>query len=235
VLAGALATGCVENDQSLFITRFVPADPTMMCAGTASGTVGQSQGTLDVGIVGFGYRGFVANIEVQNNLPSRMIGVTGIEANGVQLTGFDVELVPPPSLASFLPSSQRKFTLPSAGGRIAPAGGQVVVPAEILPAQVALLLAPGLTSAPSLPVVLASIKPLGDHSGDTLTGPAVEFPIEVCKFCLTPPPQSCPATGFKMTDVILGNQCYPEQDGSVTCCLNAAMQLLCGSHVPMSM
>jgi hypothetical protein len=224
--------GCVD-DQSLQIVRFIEPDPLMNCEALPTSMFNRTSGLLDVGIVAAGgFRGYVAAPLVQNNLPSKTVP-NQIDNNTITVTGTSIDLTVSPSLSAALPSSQRSFSTQAAAGTLTPAG-QATFFVELVPRQVALLLAPSVpTGVPNtqLPVVTAHVKPVGDRAGTTIVGPEVQFPVEICKFCLTAQPAPCPAGGIPVNQVQKGG-CLPEQDQAVTCCTNSSGALLCGSEVP---
>jgi hypothetical protein len=227
--------GCVQ-DETISIEHFVPDDPTQNCMVQVSSTTTQTEGLLDVGIVAStadpGYTVFPV---VKNNLnPSMSTGTTAqVERNAVTVTGANVELKPDASLAAAIPTNQRKFFVAAAAGRVDPMGS-VVFGIEAIPRPVALELANVVMSGVGsvMPKVTASISPVGDRAGDTIVGKAQDFPIAICKFCLSGPPAACPAGGFTAADVKVGG-CLQAQDLPITCCLGAQQQLVCGSDVPM--
>jgi hypothetical protein len=237
LVAATCAGACADNDESLVIQRFVPADPSMQCSAQTNSMFNQTQGVLDAGlVVKGGTRGYVANAVIANNLPTRILGTSGgIETNAIQVIGLDVELIPTSQIAGALPASQRNFRITAAGGIAMPGMGAVVVPAEIIPAQVAALVAPAITPSLLRPKITARLRPVGTHAGSELVGAPVDFPVEICNFCLTGgmPPQPCPSTGIPMSQILLGNACFPAQDASVTCCTTSTGALLCGSQVPV--
>jgi hypothetical protein len=228
--------GCVQDDLTLSLVHFVPDDPMSNCVVQVSSTTTQTQGLLDVGIVAStGAPGYTVFPVVKNNLnPTMTTGTTAqVERNSVTVTGANVELKPDASLASAIPANQRKFFVAAGAGRLDPQG-TAVFGIEAIPRPVALELAnvvqTGVGNA--IPRVTASISPVGDRSGDTIVGAAVDFPIEICKFCLSGTPAACPAGGFPMADVKTGG-CLQAQDLNITCCTGAQSQLLCGSDVPI--
>jgi hypothetical protein len=230
-MLSALA-GCVD-DQSLQIVRFVEPDPLMNCEALPTSMFNRTSGLLDVGIVAAGgFAGYVAAPLVQNNLPAKTVQ-NQIDNNTITVTGANIDLSVSPSLAGALPASQRSFSMSAAAGTLA-ATGQATFFAELVPRQVALLLAPSVpTGVPNtqFPVVTAHVRPVGDRAGTTIMGPEVSFPVEICKFCLTPQPAPCPSGGIPVNQVQKGG-CLPEQDEPVTCCTNSSGALLCGSQVP---
>jgi hypothetical protein len=248
ILAFVAAQGCVANDQSLTIDRFIPPDVSTgttttttqaVCSISATNMFSVSQGILDVGLVqsisiSHGYEAFAV---VSNNLPDRTTA-TDVQRDAIYLVGTDVELTLTGSLAGALPASQQKFSTISAGQRLNPGmmgmGDQVALAVEVIPRQIAEQLAAVVPAGgdPGQQIVIAHVKPVGTKSGSQVVGAAVDFPIEICKFCLSPPIAACPAGGFPPTTTILpGNPCNVAQDDPVTCC-SSGSAILCGAAVP---
>jgi hypothetical protein len=221
---------CVENDLSLTLNRYV-APNAESCTVSPSNQFLISKGVLDVGLVSsLGTGGYIAFPEIQNNLPSGT-GTNSVELNAITVTGLDVELIPSAAIEGALPTQVRRFHLDAAGGRLTP-GSSVVVSAEVLPRQIADMLAGGIAAmATTFPIITARVKPIGIRSGDTVIGAAVGLPIELCRFCLTQVVSPCPPTGFDSSSVNTGG-CVPQQDSGITCCVSS-QTLLCGSAVPM--
>jgi hypothetical protein len=226
------AAGCVGNDQSLTIERFVPLDPTA-CTASPTSTDIQSQGLLDVGLVSsLGSPGYMVFPVVENHLPASANVATDVEHHGIIVTGVNVELVPDATLAGVIPVAQRKFFAPAGVGRVEPLG-EVAFGVEIIPRPMAISIAKATATGVgnSLPLVIAKMSPVGDYSGTTIIGAAVSFPVQICSFCLSGTPAACPPGGFAMADVKDGS-CFPAEDLSITCCVDQQV-LLCGPAVPM--
>jgi hypothetical protein len=246
-LLAFLAQGCAPNDQSLTINHFVPPDTTTTttttaptCSISATNMFSVSEGILDVGLVqaisiAHGYEAFAV---ISNNLPDRTVA-TDVQRDAIYLVGTDVELTLTGNLAGSLPATQQKFSTLSAGQRLNPGAGgmmgdSVALAVEIIPRQIAEQLA-GVVQVggdPGQQIVIAHVKPVGTHAGSQVVGAAVDFPVEICKFCLTPPIAACPAAGFPPATTILpGNPCNVAQDDPVTCC-SSGSTILCGAAVP---
>lgn len=228
--------GCVQDDLTVTILHFVPDDPASQCVVQVASTTTLTEGILDVGIVAStGAPGYTVFPVVKNNLPVTMTtGTTPqVERNAITVTGANVELKPDPSLAGAIPANQRKFFVAAGAGRVDPQGS-VVFGVEALPRPLALALANAVPDGvgSTIPKVTASVSPVADHSGDTIVGSAIDFPIQICKFCLSGTPAACPAGGFDAAQVKAGG-CFEAQDQNVTCCTGSQGQLLCGSDVPV--
>lgn len=238
-LVAVSVAGCVDNDISMSIARFADMNAAM-CSVTSTTTNIQSSGLLDVGIVttGIGYRGYMAVPLVTNNMIIRAgPPSTGpSEVDAIQLSGADIELTGPAALA--IPVAQQRYFIPSAAGLIQPGGASntastAPMTVEMIPAQLASALASSIPSGPSSspPVMMVRIRAVGKRAGSTITSAFVEFPVYLCRFCLTDVPAPCPTAGFTTTQVQVGG-CFPEQDKAVTCCIQG-QQYPCGRSVPM--
>jgi hypothetical protein len=234
---GWLGAGCVDDSNSLAIIHFVHLDPMAnQCVANPTSTLLESSGDLDAAIAKLTGVGYILSPVVVNNLQVSTTSASPV--NTIFVTGFDVELRPDPAdgaLAAALPSSQRSFHIPAAGGAIDPGGAngamsQLALAIEVVNGQVAQLLLPAIPAGTRDPLPLTvHVRPVGTHSGLNINGGYQDFPIYVCNGCLnsTAP---CPAAGIMSSLVV--NGCNPAQDVE-TCCTNAAGTLLCGSQVPM--
>lgn len=226
--------GCqADNDQSLAVVEEKVPSLQGGCTVSASSPA-ISTGVLDVGLVQdqaslFGY---LLNPLVRNQLVSPSTGSTTDGRFNLILTGADVELVPDATLAPLLPPERSRFFVTSCGCTVSP-GGAAVLNIEALPRSVVLALAPGVTGGsqqPDLPTVIVRLRAVASRAGSRVTSGWVEFPVRLCRYCLTGgPPGSCPAGGYSSDQVQEGG-CNPIQDAPVTCC--TAGGLLCGSGVP---
>ncbi len=224
-------TACVDNQLSLVISRFVLVNEDSNCTALASQSILLNQGVLDVGITEQGYPGYIAAPVVENRLLAT--GTTAsVETNTIQLTGVEVELKPAAGLAPLIASVSRKFFVPAAGGFLAPAGGTASLLVEVIPRALAVQLAGQLQPGALPERVIASVRPVGKHAGVDIDGGPIDLPIDVCKYCLTPAPTSCPAGGVPMNEYKVGS-CNPSQDANVTCCTNMSGDTVCGPDVPV--
>jgi hypothetical protein len=215
------------------LPTFAPALTT--CTLDPAVTVSVSRGVLDVGLLTASatFSGYQAFGVVSNNIPLRTM-TGGVEKDAIFLTGADVQLVAQAPLV--LPSGQSQFFVPVAAQRLAPNSngvGEGVLTVEAIPRQIAAQLAAVVPTGadPTTSLVLARMRPVGQRAGSDITGNWVEFPIEICKYCLAPPPQACPAMPIPKTQVLLGDVCNPVQDAAVTCCTQGGA-VLCGAQVP---
>ncbi len=228
----ATVTGCVQNDLDLSILHFVP-DIAPTCTVTASDTTVQTSGFFDVGIVAAsGSPGYQLFPVVQNDLPLSTDTTTDVEHNAMNVTGVNVQLIPDASIAGAIPLAQLKFFVSAGVGRVDPQS-QAVFGVEVIPRAVALELASVVQEGAGngAPIVRVNVSPVGTRSGSNLVGIAVQFPVSICKFCLSGHPANCPSGGIPTADVQEGG-CFAAQDQSVTCCLASQQQLLCGAQVP---
>jgi hypothetical protein len=245
VLGVVLGAGCVDDTLSLSINGFQAITEMNMCLPTATSTFTLAQGTLDVGMVqvgaAAGFRGYLIAPTVVNNLVERATTST-TETDAIDITGFDVELRPANDdavLQAALPASQRAYFVPVAGGRIFPGGGtgvtsQATILFEVIPVQVALAMSSHVQAGnpPGAPrPLLVHMRPVGNRAGLRINGGWVDFPLTICKFCLSNPPEACPTGGFPAKSISIG--CFPWQDMSTTCCISGNF-LLCGARVPTS-
>ncbi|HEX2568379.1 MAG TPA: hypothetical protein VH877_02390 [Polyangia bacterium] len=235
VVVGLVAGGCqADNDQSLAVVEEKIPSLQNGCSVSAS-SAAISTGVLDVGLVKdqatpFGYLLYPL---VRNQLVSPTTGNTTDGRFNLILTGADVELVPDATLAPLLPAERSRFFVTSCGCTVSP-GGSAVLNVEVLPRSLALALAPGVTGGsgqPDLPTVIVRLRAVASRAGSRVTSGWVEFPVRLCRYCLTGgTPGACPAGGYSSDQVQEGG-CNLIQDAAVTCC--TAGGLLCGNSVPM--
>jgi hypothetical protein len=230
LLALVALPACTNDDVTLLITGFVRLDPQQMCVANPTGGVLIDHGTLDVGILAPfpDGRGYTPAPIIQNNIPDRS-SQTIVQRDDIEITGFDVELLPAPG-TTLPPVVPNKFFAPSAAGAVPPGEGKLVAFPEVIPRMQALQLATGLAPGQPGPTVIAHMRPVGTRASGTITGGFADFPIKVCVGCLGDPNQPCPTGGFKQANVLKGG-CYPAQDDPITCC-NTGTTFFCGEAVP---
>jgi len=237
LLAGlAGLAGCTDDDIGLVIEKIVGVE-TPDCVADPGSNIIRTRGTLDVGLVQAGtLRGYTLTPVVKNNLLVPVGTGTTLETNTITVTGFDVELNASPNddaLNAALAGVQSKFYVPSAAGRLPPGGvSSVAALVEVIPRDIANVMGLAITTQGlrSVGPLLVHVRPVGQRASLKLNGGFIDFPVDVCKFCLTPVPAPCPATGFP-ADQIQAGGCFPQQDSAVTCCTSGST-LLCGGAVP---
>ncbi len=231
------AVGCTDDDIALVI-KHLAAVKLPDCTADPAGEFAQSRGILDVGMSQFALRGYTIAPVVTNNLLVPAGAGTTPETNTVTLTGFDVQLIAAPNdveAQQALAQVPSEFFVPLTGGRIPPGGASsVAVFLEVVPRDVARALGTTIanTGVRSVGPLMAHFRPVGQRAGAKINGGYTDFPIDVCKFCLSPPPTTCPTGGFDPVTVATGG-CFLQQDASITCCTMGG-GLRCGSAVPMA-
>ncbi len=232
-LLAALAlfgAGCpVENQNSLVVLQDQVVDrTTTMCAVPTTATItSRSQGTLDVALAEQGLGGYDVVPLLRNDLLPRADPQNGVpETDTIQLTGADVQLSAPVHL------SANSFFVQSFGGTIDPgATGSMVI--TVIPETVAKAdLAPVLHAGDTPIRVIAHFRVHGSRSGGDITSGWVDFPIDVCRNCLTGPIAACPNPPPSKASINLGG-CFPAQDDPISCCTNNGATL-CGANFPTS-
>ena len=241
-LACTLAvSACVENDQSMKILRLV-AFTTSSCIADPAGVIGISGGIVDTLLVkdlqsrGQLVFGYMAAPVVSNGLVDRS-AATGVQRDDLNLNGFDVELLSPSaSLKLPLPATLRtSYHVAAAGGVIHPMMSGAAV-AEVLPAAYAAALDKAVY-ADGTPVdrITVHMRPTATHDSGTLVGGSFDLQVRLCSGCLTATdPVKTPCGAGLPAGTILAGSCFPQQDSLVTCCLNDANVILCGSQVPIA-
>jgi len=231
---GWFAAGCVNDENGLAIVHFLALNAAANnCVADPAGTLLQSSGTLDVSIAAQTGVGFRVSPVVANNLST--VSTTASPVNTIFLTGFDVELHPDPAdaaVASQLGAANRKFHVPVAGGTIAPSNGMPAMAAseaaatfEAINGDVSKLLLPAVAAGMRDPLPLTvRTRPIGTHSGVTINGGWVDFPVYLCNGCLVNDLGPCP---LKMAAPAV---CNPAQE--VNTCCESGGSLLCGSSAP---
>lgn len=230
-LLGVFAGGCVANDISLTIDKFIPP-----MKGTCTLTPGtdsiQTRGVYDVRI-GRSYDvGYAVGFIVTNNLPKR--DSIPVETQAYYVQGFDVELEVDGPAAALLPASARLFHAPASSLRLAPGGTAGASVIAIKPGQLAAI-ADNLANADSN--ILVRIRPVATRAEEQVVGAFSTFPILVCAHCLSGPVvvPACPFTAV-VPETALGNTCNPAADQGVACCQSGAAagaRLLCGADAPV--
>lgn len=250
--------GCAENDLSVVIQGNF--EPTGDCLPqTTAGTL-RPQGRLDIGLASLLNAGYYMYPRILNQLPTSITALGpvepmgAIEKNSVSVTGFDVEIIADPGqpITDKLPPGMpgyTRFYVQQYGGKLLP-GATYTGPVEVFSANAATdllnqrVVKPGPSSATE-PYQTVTVKLRGralHTNGRTLLTPWIEFPLELCAFCLALKPGTmlsgynpatgglleCPAPDF--TGRVIAN-CAPQQDLVSTCCIKDR-QLLCGDDIP---
>ncbi len=247
--------GCADSDQGLSILGNYALD-TKTCSAPMATMLKMVQplprGTYDIGVALGGDLGYVMNMAVINNLPSR-VNSSNVELNNLNLVGFEVNLAVDPAspLVPYLPPGQvglTKRTVSAFGGNLSAGGGVAIAVSEMIGVNVAqaLLKVPKLVPAgPQLNYseILIQIRARGTGSVGNVLSNQIEFPVTICNFCLgkkvgasgvpalditTGTPFDCPQTILN-ADVV--TSCYSQQDNPSSCCLKDQF-LLCGSMIP---
>lgn len=228
-----LASGCADDPYSLQVLQNQQLLPPACLIQNGLSGMSQSSGTLDVGIVEGGaglYAGYTVYPLVKNNLVDPSVPAPIISRVDVQLKGVDIQYVLPSQLSAALPASQRAFYQSSYGGNVATLASGAFS-AEIVPVQVAVELGSAVPENAIVPMI-ARFRVVGDQAGGPITSGWVDFPIKLCRWCLTNgKPPLCPKGGLSKASVATGG-CNIAQDVDVTCCVSATNHLLCGSAVP---
>lgn len=231
-LAAAGASGCSDNDASLFVMGVLAADAPACEVSADPGSKQLFHGTLDVAFRSK-YEGVVL---VANQLaPRGDKKQLRAETSGLQLRGAEVELT----------SSQGtvidKFSV-NGGGFVqasrseSPGFGTAEV--TMIPASVGADLAATLSANPSgRRTLVARIRVFGDTLGGIeITSGDFTFPIDVCWGCLVEYPLEAvvdPADGTGglvcggKPDGIVSNQCIRGQDDAIDCRTCAAESDVC--------
>ncbi|MCS6915319.1 MAG: hypothetical protein RMK29_18980 [Myxococcales bacterium] len=265
LLALALgAAGCVENDQSIVIVGNFSLDGN--CEAPIAGGRIRPRGRLDIGLAANLNRGYYMVPRVQNLLPmsAGMVmggmmggqGMTPVEMNHVWLVGFEVDILPDPGqpitehLVPGVPGLTR-LNIPYAGGQITAMGGSTTGPVEVInPNAAALLLnSRAVRGGPSTlaepyQTLTVRIRARTLRGGGIIFSNWLEFPIEICAFCLPTRPDQPgvsaynPGSGslFECPDApvpqeTLLSTCLPQQDEVVSCCLKDR-SIVCGKQIP---
>jgi hypothetical protein len=241
-----VATGCVQNDQSLIIRNF--AGITAMNGGC---TALPSNNTVNFGIydawlgIALNSFGYMFAPVVQNNI---VAATSGVETHRVLLQGVEVELRPAEG-GRFSGTLGQSYKVPSALGTADPGGTNLVTGiVEAFPLARAREMVTlldnnkgGKLADGRLPIV-AHTRVYGLLSGSTVYSGWVDFPIEVCGGCLDPgyfsaddkshSLQKCPDDGVRSGTVNDG-ACYTSQDFPVTCCKYKGATVCGSKQVPI--
>lgn len=226
----AMSGGCVGNDLSLSITRFIPPSSggsAGACVFDAASILNQTRGVWDVEVAKFFPIGYNVNFIVKNNLESKT--TTGIETQAFYVNSFDVVLVPEGPIIAAIPPSRREFNFKSGSIRVGPADSVSAYVEAIAPDLTAAIAA---IPAEPLGLVTVQVRAVGTRGEQETASAYSSFPIEVCKGCLSNSKAgSFPGCPLPLnTDVLPGNPCNPSQDQGVTCCTpDANKSLLCGN------
>ena len=149
--------------------------------------------------------------------------------------------MPPPDdprVANALSSNLKSFFVPRAGGRIPPGSMGNVEIVEVISVDLAKAFDATLSAqnaadrSPTHPLTV-HMRPVGKRAGLSINGGYVDYPVQLCRFCLSQPINPCPPKGFP-SGTGINDACLPAQDGSSTCCVDPTGLLLCGPAVPIT-
>jgi hypothetical protein len=226
-LVGVVAvtlSGCVDNDRSLTITKFV--DPMEGCVIDGTATLGKIKGVWDVGLAATFDTSYAVFFGIKNALMP--LSSSPIEQQAFYVNSYDVQLEPIGAVEAAVPSGRREFNVPVGSQRLGPGdtGGDAVV---ALPADLAKGLA--ALSADPLGTIVVHVRPVATRAEEQVHGAYAGFPVEICNGCLTENFGPCPVPAGTMIDT--GGVCGL-QDEPITCCESSA-GLICGAAVPIAM
>ena len=238
VLFATMATlgGCVDNDVSLTISRFIPPDPASltsgMCKFDPTVTVNQTRGSYDLAMANVIHSGYYANFVVSNNLQP-LSGVR-IDTQDYSVSSFDVVLDVTGPITQVIPPSARSFNYKSGTIRLLP-GGLAAANAQVIdPQYVAQMIALKVDQPGT---ILAHIRAVATRGENQIVSAYSDLPIDVCNDCLTGAAKGFPACPVPSPTPLEGNACNPAQDFAIQCC-NAAsggsVSLLCGADAKPS-
>lgn len=236
-----IVAGCkVEDNQSLTLQHFVGFTTTGMCIADPLATLLATSGVFDASLIAsFGdgaTHGYLVAPVIQNNIPDRAGGGVTVQRDGITVNSFEIELHDskggdlPFQLQAFenMPASTHPaFTVNSAVGVLAPTGKAAVF-VDAIPTRAAQHLAKADFGTWDR-IILVHIRAVGDHSGNTLKSNWVDFPVTICKGCLT---DEVPCDQFDSTVVVRKGGCYVGQDDVMTCCTQRGGGALCGPDLP---
>jgi hypothetical protein len=224
VLLAGVTAGCANNDLSLSIVQ-MEALTAPGCVATATIGIGLSRGTYDVQLGELYARGYIGVPLIRNNQgPRNPSGA--LEYNSIQVTGVNVDLQLPDSVAAKVPAADDRYLhyyYPAVAGRLDPAGlGPTFV--ELVTRQLAIDLTPSIPQG-GLLTLIAKLRPVGMQQNDQVVGGPIWFPIDLCVGCLRAAIGACPLP----SGTPLAESCNPAQDTPQTCCSNSDGSLTCGA------
>lgn len=210
--------GCVDNDTSLSINRFIPPDPAALGAGMCkfdpSLMLNQTRGTYDLSLAKVFKTGYDANFVVANNLLK--IDNAPVDTQYYYVSAFDVTLEVSGPIQTVIPATKRQFSFPSGTIRLAPAGVAAAYAQVIDPHFVQAMIDLQVDEPGS---ILAHIRPVATRGENQVTGAWADFPIDICNNCLSGVSDSgfgaCPINSAAPA---VGNVCNPSQDVPIDCC-----------------
>ncbi len=236
-LVGALsAGGCVENDISLSITRFIPADRAASMSGQClydpMAIVSSTSGLYDIALGKLFNTGYDVAFVVRNNLIT--LPNTSVETQAYYLRSFNVTLdVTGPAQAFLSGVEAREFGVPTGTIRLAPGEVAANIATVIKAGALDGLVDIATTERSS---IIANIAPVATRAEEQQIGAASSFPIDICNGCLTDKSfPFCSTLTVKMA--LPGNGCNPAADAPVTCCTTGSAAdpgpVVCGANVPL--
>ncbi len=222
---GLLApSGCVENRASVTVRQMLV--PNSSCVATPDSDTFLSMGTLDVGLIddpAYTTQYFVFP-QVENNMISTLES-EGIEMNMIEIIEARVTL-DFGALGGALDADTTRFRYPAFV--TLPAGEKAAIQVIAIPTATARVLASQLPNVGDTAIVRVRLKFLYQHGEYEHETHEVEFPIQICRYCLVTPPSEAVLcdSGLITESARQGNGCNIVQDLPVDCCL-AGSQYIC--------
>jgi hypothetical protein len=247
-VAGLLGTtGCtVDGPQALLIVQTESPDTTTCAAPAKAGEARLVSSVYDVALDRlYPYRMYPV---VTNQLASFVGSGKGgaDEANNVSLTGFRVQIAPPPGVGAipWAAGCPGEFDWDLETHLIPPAGTVGTIVEAIRYCHVPVLRAQfqnkvaGFDSDMSAEVILrVTLRAKGKHGTSDLESAPFSFPIHVCYGCLqtgySQPGYAqynfpnVPACEVLTTNPFPGNLCDPAQDARILCCKDKTSGIIC--------
>ncbi len=226
--------GCVANDVSITIDRFVAATGVAgSCSVDPASTVSQSSGVFDAEIsAATGMYSYYLGFAMTNHLPLRNDIVVDVQAYTVD--GYDLQLEVHGPAVSVIPNGQR-FSIPGSSARLEP-GASVGPVIQVFSSDVVgklIALGPNLNVSGGSHVT-AKVRARVKRAEEQHVTAYATFPIDVCWGCLSnvqPTTTNCDLVPTALR--AKGNPCNPAQDVPITCCTpNGTTDVACGSSIP---
>jgi hypothetical protein len=229
-LAAASLGGCVDNDVSLAITKFIPPDPASltsgMCKFDPATTFLQSRGTYDLNLAKVTGDGYIANFVVSNNLLA--LANAPVDSQYYDVSSFDVTLDVSKDIEAAIPPTARSFSVQTGTFRLVP-GATAAANAQVIAPQYIQSLID--LQVPDPGTITAHIRPVATRGQDQVTGAYATFPIDVCNNCLGGKTfRACPFPAGSTPSN--GDVCNRAQDFPIDCCVDSTSRVLCGSAAP---
>jgi hypothetical protein len=220
-----LLGGCVDNDVSFSISRFI--GPNDECIIDPSVEIHRSRGTYDVSIGRTLASGYIVSFVIESFL--RTVTTQPVQLQAYYVNSYDIELEPEGAAATAIPPSRRSFNVKTGTIRLDPGGNSGASVEAIQPDLAAML--------DALPEPLGQVsirlRAVATRAEEERVSAWSSFPVTLCRGCLAGNADASgnfPACPLAKGSVPADTGCFLGQDEPYFCCASGT-SLICPAVV----